>query len=204
MTFRPNRLQLFAMIMANNLGQMGFLLLPLWLDAAMVTHEISERGAGWLASIQLAAVALASLAVSSRVDRLPWTRFALVGVLCVTGGDLLAAFASDLSILYLSRAVCGLGSGILISLATAIAARSERPQQTYSIFAFSVAVFTLVGMLAAPLLIERFGAAGVFAGMSMLSLAFTGLLLFLPGHPEGETKTEAAEQPSGFIILAAL
>ncbi len=124
---RDPRTLLWAAAGAVVVGLLGFNTLPLLVGAVMDGLGFDERQAGLLGSMEIGAMAAASLLLAPRVDVLSQRRVALVSVAVVAGAHLLSAFADGFALLMGVRLVAGIGEGCIYATANAVIAGSRDP-----------------------------------------------------------------------------
>ena len=164
--------------------------LPLLVGAVIDGIGFDVRQAGLLGSVEIGAMALASLLLAPRVGSISRRGVALVSAASVAGAHLLSAFPEDFGSLVALRLVAGLGEGCIFATANAVIASSVDPDRLY-------ARVTVVGALAAaglfvalPHAIELWSQRGAFAALAGVALLCIPLLLLLPASPPAGTRSE--------------
>lgn len=157
-----------TLIAGNCVASQSVLLLPFWMGASIDTLGLTEQQGGWLASTQLAAISLAALIVAPMVHRIDRQRIFLYGLLLSVLSNSSSIFSVSLgsvSILFLSRALCGTGEGILIAIVFAAAAGTARPIGTFALMNCGAAVFAALFYYTSPYLIVPMGVSALYAMM---------------------------------------
>lgn len=182
----------------------AFLVLPVFIGAAVVAMELSERQVGFLASGVMAGSALSSVFTLFWIRKVNW-RLASYAALSILLVGYLGAMASKDVILFTGCLfVASLGGGAAYSLA--LTSLSDN-RQADRCFGFSVAAqvaFQVAGMLALPFVAESGGVQGLLAIFAALACVGLFLTRYLP-----ESGVEVAVQGMGGSlyrpkVLAAL
>ena len=183
--------------------------LPLLVGAVIDGIGLDARQAGLLGSVEIGAMALASLLLAPRVGSISRRGVALVSAAVLAGAHLLSALPESLAWLVILRLVAGLGEGCIFATANAVIASSVDPDRLY-------ARVTVVGALAAaglfvglPYAIELWSQRGAFASLGVVALLCVPLLLLLPRSAPAGTHSEilggsALRGPALAILLSVL
>ena len=162
-----------VLIVGNCVAAQSVLLLPFWMGASIDTFGLSEQQGGWLASMQLGTISLATLAIAPVVHRIDRRRIFLFGLLFSALSNALSIFSVSLAsvaILFLSRALCGIGEGILFAIIFAIAAGTAKPIRVFAMMNGAAAVFAALIYFTSPYLIAPFGSSALYAMMLSTAL----------------------------------
>ena len=162
-----------ALIAGNCVASQSVLSLPFWMGASIDTFGLSEQQGGWLASTQLAAISLATLLVAPMVHRIDRRRIFLCGLLLSilsNVGSIFSVSLGSVSFMFISRALCGTGEGILIAIVFAAAAGTDRPIGTYALMNCGAAVFAALFYFTSPYLMLAYGTSTLFAMMLATAL----------------------------------
>ncbi len=177
---RDPRTLLWAAAAASWVGLLGSNSLPLLVGAVIDGIGFDTRQAGLLGSVEIGAMALASLLLAPRVGSISRRGVALVSAAVLAGAQLLSALPESLAWLVMLRVVAGLGEGCVFATANAVIASSVDPDRLY-------ARVTVLGALAAaglfvglPYAIELWSQRGAFAALGGAALLCVPLLVLLP------------------------
>ncbi len=152
-------------------------------ELGMSPATLSDALGAWFA-----AFALSQFLVGVMLDRFGprWTTASLFAV-CAGGGGLLFAFAPNSTIILISMVLLGIGCAPVLMASVYIFKRSYDGRK----FATLTSTFIAVGLLgnvlgSTPLAwgMEAFGWRGVMAGLSVLTIILSVLVLFLVEDPE--------------------
>ncbi len=189
------RAAIVRMAASNTLGFAAGPIMPLIVGAVMADFALSEAAVGLVVSFQLGAMALAALTVSFRADRLDLRQTVLAGLVLALAGNAISASTDQLAILYVSRAIAGLGEGALVACANAAVSGYSRPERLFAVLGVTIGVFAAMLLLGMPKLIGAFGAAGAFGTLACVDILLAPLLLWFPrsggapgARPAGDRK----------------
>jgi predicted MFS family arabinose efflux permease len=199
-----NRELLIAASAATGLGNLGFWLLPLTVGNFIDGYGYSEARAGLLSSLEVSAIALASLAAAPLVKKVSLRRMARVFAVIAIIGHALSAFAPSFPLLAAARFTAGLGEGAVLAAGYAAIAASANPDRAYA------TVFVIVGIGAAALLsllpniVGGLGPASFFLCLAALTAMFLPLTGRLPhrGAATADTATENATPGKSSVGLS--
>ncbi len=169
-----------AMVSAALIGEYSLLIMPFILAAMMEVHGISEVMGGRLISAQLFAMALASVAVSRVVARIPRRLLATAATLTIILANSLCLLEGSMVGLVIGRMGTGLGEGTLMAVAGAVIAAAASPHRIFSIVGLAVAVVAAIALVSVPSIVEAFGHQGTFVLLALCPLLSLVMLPWLP------------------------
>lgn len=172
-----------------SLGESGALLTPFIVGAIIYRYGLDDAYAGGLITLQLTAMALGSLLLSARIDKISPRTTALVAASADIIGYLIPCFFASIELLIVSRIITGAAEGVLWSVANTTAAKSPNTIGVFSRIMIVVGVFAIV----LPLGIAELGASlpgsAAFLALALFCLALLPCLFFLPHRlPAGESQ----------------
>lgn len=174
---------LLAMVLGNFVGLQGPILVPLWLGIASASFELGESTGGWLVTTELGAMAIASLFISTRMDKLNRRTVAWLGIILAVAGNLMAIYAFQnvsFSALFAARGIAGLGEGLIVASVNAAAAGTHNPTRTFALMSGAFIAIAALVFASAPFVVEMFGGAGVFGLMGAIGLVTALAIVALP------------------------
>lgn len=198
-------LPLWASVFIGSSGMLIFGVQPLLYGAYVHAGRISEAGLGFLASVEIAAVAVGSTLGILASRRIPLIPIGLAGIALLAFANLgMEGFP-----LYVARLAAGFGSGLTVTLAARAIAAENNVNAASGLFMFLQA--------ASQYLILQYFSLGddaPSAGSVQLAMAIAvGVaLLALPAVParfassdadEGEASAGGMPPPRGFLALGA-
>ena len=169
-------LQLLALIIVVCTGFSSQMVMPLWIGAVIDQHSISESAAGFVASVEFAAVAITSMLIAATIPMLKTRPTAAFGVILLIVGNLLAAAADTTLVLTLARILTGCGKGVVVAIVFSLCAGSSNPTRTFDVMNISYALFATGFYLVMPTAIAWKGATGAF--LVMAGVAIAGAVMF--------------------------
>jgi predicted MFS family arabinose efflux permease len=180
MDLRDPRSLLPCVVAALGVGLLGFNALPVAVGALVDGAGLDEGRAGWIASLELAGMALSALVLAPRIPALSLRSVALgsAGVALAAHG--VSVLADGFAPLASARFVAGLAEGAIVATGNALIASSRDPDR------FAARVEILGGIAAAALLVALPAVAaahaqrGVFTVMAGVVIAILPLLAWIP------------------------
>src|SRR5438132_3094722 len=165
-----------------------FLILPVF---AVHAHRLSGGDSQTLVGMALGAYgltqAILQIPYGMASDRYGRKRLIVIGLLLFALGSFVAAWATDIHMVILGRAMQG--AGAISAPVTAFAAdltREEHRAKAMAIIGGSIGLSFAVSLVAAPALYHGIGMDGIFVFAGALSLAAIGMTLFVvPAEPRG-------------------
>lgn len=199
--------QLTALVATHTAGNLGAGVLPILMGVLIADLGLGSERAGMLLSVELGAAFVATIAIAGRMARDSRRRWALVGALVTAGANAASALVLGSAWLLPTRALAGLGSGLLLASASAAAAGSREPDRLFASIALLEGLAFGVLLAALPLVTVPFGAAGAFATLAAVAVC---AIPFVPGLPElasdgaGAPAGRAPHRPVAFATLASI
>ena len=170
-----------AFACAIGVGYLPLLVLP-WTFGALVTAAgYSESHAGWIATAEIGALAIASLLTARRA--------AAPGRRSLAGGSmLLAVLANGVTMIappvgvtfVAARILSGAACGVAVAVGNAAAAGSKNPTRAFAVLWFLLALWQFAIFNATPWLIGRAGLAGAYGLIAVACLCYLPFGLRVP------------------------
>ena len=164
------------------------------LGAIVSKFSASGTTAGMIFTVEGVSVSLATLACTHLLSRHPARVLIGAGLLMVVAGNALSVVATDTNMLTVFRAIAGAGTGIVICVVMATAARTSKPEMTYGWINGSIGAYLSILALIVPQVISRGGfeaAYGLYAALAALA-AFSLFLI-----PNTRAPTASSVAPAG-------
>jgi predicted MFS family arabinose efflux permease len=201
-----------SLVLAALVGEYSLLVMPFILGAMMDAARLSEVSAGRLVSLQLLAMAIASIGVSTRLRAGQSVRPLLLGgISAICLANTLCALASHLPILAAARALTGLGEGTVMAAAAAAVCATADPHRLFSLIGAALAVVASVALAAAPWLAAHAGSGSIFWLLALVPLTLLPLLRHIPllarasetqiGAPPEDIRLSAGMLLISFLLL---
>lgn len=184
-----------------------FLILPVFaVHAPRLSGGDSQVLVGMALGIYGLTQALLQIPFGMASDRYGRKRVIVVGLLLFAAGSFVAAWATDIHVVILGRAIQG--AGAISAAVTALAADLTREQHRTKAMAMigaSIGLTFAVSLAAAPALYRGIGMGGIFALTGVLSLVAIGLTFaVVPAEPGGERDAGGAGDAVRRIRAGAL
>jgi MFS family permease len=183
---------LIGAISAQVIGGLVPQMSPFVVGGLMSGLALSERDAGFVASVELFILAVTAIAAAPVLPRFSYRRVALFAVILALLAQGASIFSASLASVALLRGLAGIGEGALYAVSLCIvASHTKNPDKVYGYFQVvwalgSVPLFAAGGELTAAL-----AQRGIFALIAGVTIALAPLLLLVPdnrseqGHVQG-------------------
>jgi predicted MFS family arabinose efflux permease len=154
-------------------GLLGVYTVPFQIGALVDIVGLDAANAGYLGSIELAAVAIVTMALGAGISRFSLAKLAIAGAIVAAIGQLITLVFHDITILSLARLLVGCGCGCVLAATTASIASTEDPDAFYArAFAYMSLAYVL-WLASLPYTARVVPHAGIFlmlAAVTLLSL----------------------------------
>lgn len=183
-----------ALVACFSVGQFGANFAPFTLEALEGHASISADKASYLVAIEFAALFISAGLFWISGKNWPVRICAVGGITVYVAGSLATIVSTDWALLAASRALCGVGAGLAMSVANAAAASRSDYDAAFSqsIAGSSLVAFALFSTV--PFVLKTQGSVGFF-----LLFAGCGLLFLLPAMFLAQGRRDADEPVSGDI-----
>ncbi len=170
------------------------------IGAIMERFAASGAQAGFVATAQGLSVALAALVGTRLIVRFAARSLVGIGLVLVAAGHGLALLAPNILLMAASQALGGLGTGLVVCVVMATAARTQKPEMTYGWINASVGAYLSFLALTVPRALEFGGFEAAYSFYAALAIA--GLLLF-PALPNTKAPTQSAANSASAMAAPA-
>lgn len=170
-------------------GPLALALMPVLMIGLTERFHWSEAKSGLLATLELGALAVASISGLYWQSRWNWRWLAIVATLLIITANLAATRVTGFADLACARLVAGAGSGILVALYFAFLPGTRSPDRIGSIATFAQVVTQVGGYYASSWLLQQWGLNGLYVLIAVIS---TPLLPFAKWIPIGARHSEAS------------
>lgn len=192
-------------IAAQVIGGLVTQLSPFMISGLLHDFALSEREAGFLASLEFITLAVTAIAIAPSLPRLSCRRIGLVAVALTSLTQIASAFSASPMAFALLRGLAGIGEGALYAVSLSIVAcRSSNPDRVYGYFQLvwalgSVALFSLGGELT-----SAFGLRGILALMAAVTVVLAPMLLLVPDARAARDDVREADAAAGAPLLGVM
>lgn len=172
---------LVGAIAAQVIGGLAAQMSPFMIGGFMAGLTLSERDAGFIASVEFLTLAITAIALAPLVPRLSPRRVGLAAAALALLAQAASIFGASLASLALLRGLAGIGEGALWALSLSIvAARSRNPDKLYGTFQVVWALGSVPLFAAGGQLTDAYAHRGILALVAGVTLALAPLLLLVP------------------------
>lgn len=180
---------------------------PVLIGAMVELLGFTEAQAGFVISIELAGMCLATLPALYWATRTNWRKTLLVALLCMILGNLLSAGATDYISLLLLRFLVGLAAGSSMAVCLSIIGMTGNPDRVFGLWVTGQLVFGAFGLFLLPSLLPLLGYGFIYLLIAVLIVGLQFLLRFLPQQrapvSAGEPVQNSRYERSPYLLLWA-
>lgn len=187
---------------AIGVGYLPLLVLP-WTFGALVTRAgYSESKAGWIATLEVGALAVTSLLAAGRATRAGRRAFATAATVLTIVANAVAIIVAPGSALFLVARLCsGVGLGVAVAVGNATAANSKNPTRAFAALWFLMASWQLLIFNATPWIIDRLGLSGAYGMIAGVCVLFLPLIVSTPDPDIGLVEVQSSAKSQGMLGL---
>jgi predicted MFS family arabinose efflux permease len=200
---KRDRMILLPVIGSQLIVTTSLFLMPILIETLKVDGGLSGKAAGLLLSMELAVSAFATLCLSAWVRNHSARHWALFGGLLTIVATALTLISPALPVLFATRLLAGIGAGVVGAEATSVLSRGVARERLIAIVTIISIVNAAFWLAVLPYIIDRFGYRGPYAGLLLICLSGTYLLMRLPSLSIRRDATRQAFH-SPFAVSALL
>ena len=191
-----SNLELAAVVAAVCIGELGLLTMPFVVGGVAERFDLSAGGAGLVSVLQFASMSSVAIVLMLTVHRVDRRKLALMAIVLTLIADAVAAISSEWSWFLASRVAMGFGEGTLLTIGSAAAAGTLKPQRTFSLVTLGYVLVASGIFLSWPNLHDQYG------GIAVFYIVLIGAAIgapFLLAIPRLEVAAEAASDVPGSV-----
>jgi predicted MFS family arabinose efflux permease len=203
----PTRLALALLLWMSILSTLFVTLAPSLVGALSDRLGFSTQQVGYVVAAQLAGSGAGVVIGLLLWNGAPPRSVAVVLVLAMTLADLGSTVVTDPLRLIAIRGAAGIPAGLMFASVNAIVAQLPRPAPLFAAVTGAQMLFGIIGYLALPALLSRFGMSGVFLALAGCSLVCLPLLPSYPsdrGEAAHGSRTSPVLHAESLLILGSL
>ena len=195
---------LIACVMMYMLAPVGMSLIPLLVGAGSDNLGLTQKQAGFLATADLAGIALAAVICTIWIRTWAWRPLAVVGIAIIVLSNLASIQVDSYALLCVMRFITEFGQGIIFSLALVSIGDTSKPDR-YFAFGIGLTVFISIAFfLVLPGLIQEHGLPALFITHALVALAVLPLVLWFPASALPLPETSAKDHGSMLPLFVAM
>jgi len=191
-----SKAELAAVVAAVCVGELGILTMPFVVGGVAERFALSAGEAGLVSALQFASMSCVAIILMLTIHRVDRRKLALMAIVLTLIADAVAAFSSQWSWFLGSRVVVGIGEGTLLTVGSAAAAGTLKPQRTFSLVTLAYVLVASAIFLSWPNLHDQFGGIAVFY-IVLIGAAIGAPFLF--AIPRLEAGSETATDSPGSV-----
>jgi predicted MFS family arabinose efflux permease len=194
-----SRTTIAAAITAGSIGILILGVQPVLFSPLVQEHRVTESGAGYLATIEVIAIAIGSVLGVPLLRRLSPRTVAIVGGALLALINVLIVGHGSVATLLFMRGLTGLIGGVLVAIGVVAAVKSVHPERVAALF---LALQTMLQLVVAAIM-PRLEWHGSRADAGFLALAATSLVAILAAAALPPRMRPAPPAPGGGAISLA-
>lgn len=181
----------FTIVVLGTLSVVVLFVAPVLIGAMVELLGFSEAQAGYVISIELAGMSLATFLALYLSSRCNWRTILLAALSGMVLGNLASYFASEFTSLLGIRFLVGIAAGVSMSTCFAIIGLTRDPDRTFGLYVTGQLLFGSLGLYFLPRFFSVLGFNFVYLIVALLIFALLFLLRFLPqaGRPTEDDKS---------------
>lgn len=202
-----NAPHLWHLIVLGVIGADVVLTIPVFVGGLVRYSGLTDVQAGYAATAELTGTAIAAWFAIFWIDRIAWRTVCVLALSGLCLAELATALSHSYENILMLRFTRGVGSGSLIALAYGGLGRMPRSDKAFGLFSTAQLVYMVTALVLFPLILARFGFAGLCLALTLLSLTGMIAALSLPRVPSAYSAasgTPGATSKSKFPVLMLL
>jgi predicted MFS family arabinose efflux permease len=171
---------LIAAVALGTVGALTIMIVPGFVMLIDAQSMLDDRQLGFVAAWDINATAVAIGLATFLIARVNWRRLALAGLGLIVLGNLWTAASHEYAAIVAARICAGLGEGLAIAVCFAVLGSAPNPDRAFGIYLVVGLTVSAAVLALLPVLQSSFGSPLVFAGIGVVALASSALLVWLP------------------------
>lgn len=155
---------------------------PLLVGGYVNSFGITEVQAGLISASNMLGVCLGLAIATIRIHRWDIRHVVLSALLLMGFGELASAFVHSFEGAVAVRLFTGFGEGLAMAAAASAIVAFAKPDRIFALMMVGMSLYGMVGLLALPYVIDRFGLPGVFHAIALLTFVSLPLYRSFPEH----------------------
>lgn len=195
-----------AGVLLGTIGVLSFIVQPGLVQGFVSVLGLSEGDANLLASVEMAGIALATIAAVFITLTVSWRTILGAAMIIAAVGNGFSAVGDDITNLQIARFITGLGEGLIISLSFTIIGLTQKTERNIALYLTLLMTYGAFGLWGMPLAFQTIGLKGIFVIWAVLTLLSLFTLKYVPVSAESreEQRPTAIQLKVGWLILALL
>ena len=195
-----------AGIILGTTGVLSFIVQPGLVQGFVSVLKLSEADANFLASIEMAGVALATIIAVLLTRTISWKIILGVAIIIAALGNFFSAFSDTITNLQITRFITGLGEGLIISLSFTIIGLTKKTERNLALYLTLLMTYGAFGLWGMPMAFETIDLKGIFIIWGVLSLLSLLTLKYIPisSLSREEPRPTAIQLKIKWLVLALL
>ena len=195
---------LCSIFLISVIGVAVFIVQPGFIQGLVEYYGFTEQQAGYIASIEMWGIALATLFMHFLLSRFNWRKLLLCFAALIVAGNLGSMLTDVHATFALLRFLTGLGSGGMIAMGFALVGLTRHPDRNFGIVIICVISYGALGMWLMPTAFHTIGMKGLLVFFALFGVSAIPFFRFLPssGEEHVEVADDAVDLPAPHKIMA--
>jgi predicted MFS family arabinose efflux permease len=181
-TTRRKNLTQTQIIWLGVLGISSYDFQPLLVGAYVSSFGLSEVQAGLISASNMFGVCLGLAIATIRIHRWDIRHVVFSALLLMGFGELASAVVHSFEAAAAVRSLTGFGEGLALAAGVSAVAAFAKPDRIFAFLMVAMSLYGMVGLLALPSIIDRFGLPGAFRAIALLTIVSLPLFRSFPEH----------------------
>ncbi len=187
----------FASVSIAVIGWAVFMGMPILVGALIDTRGFSEEQAGYIASADLGGMFIASIFVSSLINKINRRHWVLAGALITIFANFFSSDIDQFGDMLAIRVVAGFGSGLCYTLALANLSATSDTAKSFSFLIFTFVAVNSVELFTLPRIADAYGVSGIFYAFIAVNIICLCVYPLLPVQEQSDSSVVAEGQEAG-------
>ncbi len=196
----------FALVWLGSVAACVLLLAPAFVGAFIVELSMTAQQAGYIISVDMAGMGLATIPALFWLHRLNWRRVVVTALIANAFCHFLSAGANSFELLVTLRFAAGLFAGTAMAVCLASLGLTEQRERNFGLWVVGQLVVGAVGLALIPHMIRAFGLMSVFIVTALANLITVAVAQKLPDgsqsrvqYPSSGARAESAGNASKIV-----
>lgn len=188
-------LSTLALLIVGVISSLVLITLPVLVAGMVGQFGWGDREVGWLASVDMAGSAAASLCVLRLISRINWRKWIYRAIAFVILGNIASIFADSFTLLLAVRFTTGFSNGVILAITFTGLLHSSNPDRFFGAYTFGQLTLQALLLATLPLILSVHGMPSIYLILAGASAASAILVRFIPEN--GLQKSTAGQHTLG-------
>lgn len=174
---------IFTLVMQASVAAIVLLTAPALVGAFITDFNLTPQQAGYIISVDMAGMALATIPAMFWLNRISWRTVAFASLLLNACFHLMSAFTDSYETLLIARFFAGFFAGSIMSVCLASLGLTLQKERNFGYWVMGQLILGSVGLAIIPPIITLWGLSSIYLCLAAFTILLLALVRFLPmGH----------------------